>query len=189
MYNKYHKKYYETHKAAIKQHSKEYYHTRVKNKKKKTPMEKLSSQQARFKHALEKGLPIEEAITRAWPNLLTDTQINAKLKQLEKNRYLEKVIDVSQQKYLERLNNALDELKIDKKDILSFIADKEIKMMDKVDGNSPPAIDRVAAVVLDGVKKDIGLRVEKSESKALNLNWDMTEEEKKVMKGILKGEK
>lgn len=182
----YRKKYYQEHKGLWESKYGAQGRSRKEKLKKKTEMQRLNSEQAKFKRALEHGLPIEEAITRAYPQLLSDTQINAKLKQLQDNRYLAEAIQISQQKYLQRLNEALLDLKIDKKDILAFIADRETLMLNKVKSTSGPATDRVAASVLDGVKKDIGLRVERSESKRLNVNWDMTEEEKLLMKDILK---
>ena len=149
-------KYYEKHKAKWKKY-------RLKARKKaQRPYKMLSEKQKTFKRAVDRGVDPAEAVKKAYPNT---TNITRKLSEFKKNPILAASIDNYVATMIE--TGFTDEFEAKK---LHTIASKTGK-------DSNPHADRNTIIVLQDWRKTRGLDVDRSESRSLNINITMTEEQ------------
>jgi len=154
------RRYYEKHKARWKK-----YRRRAKIKAKKKafgPYKVLSEKQKKFKRAVDQGIDPAEAVKRAYPDT---TNVGRKLSEFKHNPMLAASID----RYVATMVEVgfTDEFEAEK---LHTIAGKTHK-------DSNPHADRNTIIVLQDWRKTRGLDVERSESRSLNININMTEEQ------------
>ena len=156
------RKYYEKHttKAKRKKYRRK---ARIKAKKKaRGPYMRLSDKQKRFKRAVDQGIDPAEAVKRAYPDT---TNIGRKLSEFKHNPVLATSID----RYVATMVEAGFTDK--------FEAEKLHTIAGKTDEESNPHADRNTIIVLQDWRKTRGLDVERSESRSLNINITMTEEQ------------
>lgn len=148
--------YYEKHKAKWKKYRLD------ARKKAQRPYKKLSEKQKTFKRAVDHGVDPAEAVKRAYPDT---TNISRKLTAFKQNPILAASID----NYVATMVEAgfTEEFEAEK---LHTIASKTKK-------DSNPHADRNTIIVLQDWRKTRGLDVERSETRSLNININMTEEQ------------
>jgi len=156
------KKYYEKHKKRWKK-----YRRKAKIKAKKVlygdyNYVALTDKQKKFKKAVEQGIEPVEAVKRAYP---AEENPGSKLSKLKQNPILASAID----RYVATM------LEVGFTD--EFEAKKLHTIAKKTDGESNPHADRNTILVLQDWRKTRGLDVERSESRSLNINITMTEEQ------------
>ena len=154
------KKYYEKHKKRWKKYRRK---ARIKAKKKaRGPYMRLSDKQKRFKRAVDQGIDPAEDVKRAYPDT---TNIGRKLSEFKHNPVLAASID----RYVATM--------VDVGFTDEFEAKKLHTIAGKTDEESDPHADRNTIIVLQDWRKTRGLDVERSETRSLNININMTEEQ------------
>lgn len=157
-------KYYEKHKKRWKKYRQK---AKVKAKQKlygSYNYKALTDKQKKFKKSVEQGIEPVEAVKRAYPGI-DSHQAGSKLSKLKQNPILASAID----RYVATMVN------------LGFTDEFEAKKLhtiaSKTDEGSNPHADRNTIIVLQDWRKTRGLDVERSESRSLNININMTEEQ------------
>ncbi len=151
------------------------YWRNVRGKKlRRTAMQKLTPQQEKFKRGLEQGLTLDESVKRAYPSVKGQRQkATEKLRDLSKNTLLA----ITMEKYLEVLATKGIKPKL--------FADKYRKIIDKTSKKSTPHVDRNTLLAMESIEKIAGLRVDKREIKGAIAIWQITSDEKELMKMLL----
>jgi len=154
-------KYYEKHKARWKKYRRR---AKIKAKRKAVgPYMRLSDKQKTFKRAVDQGLDPAEAVKRAYPDT---TNIGRKLHDLKQHP----VLAISFDKHMAAMVDAGFTPKYEAESKFAF-AERAHKK-----GSTPHDV-RNAIIVLEDWDKVQGLTVERSETRSLNINITMTEEQ------------
>jgi len=157
-------KYYEKHKARWKKYRRR---AKVKAKRKAVgPYMRLSDKQKTFKRAVDQGVDPAEAVKRAYPDT---TNISRKLYELKQHP----VLAISFDKFMADLEDVGLNTR--------YRAEKYKGMTDKSGKKSTPYTDKVASGILMHIDKMQGFEVQRSESRAITLNINVTQEQWEFM--------
>ena len=156
------RKYYEKHTSKAKRKK---YRRRAKIKAKKRargPYMWLSDKQRKFKKSVDQGIDPVEAVKRAYPGI---TNIPRKLGELKQHP----AIAISLDKFMAELEDVGLTIRYEA---------KKYKEMTDISGKAAtPHVNKVASGILMHLDKLRGFEVERKESRSLNINITMTEEQ------------
>ncbi len=134
----------------------------------------LTPEEHSIKRSLGAGLPVHEAIATAYPDITTPAQAKKKLRELEKNPFVNEDIKTSQEIYIKAIEVATGQ------NAENFIATEEVGI---IATNKAGGIEyrHKNQKTLDSIKQSIGLTVERTEGKKLHVHLSViaSEEEKR----------